>query len=106
MRIESAVVTNYRCIVDSGEFGVEADKTILVGINEAGKTALLKAIQLVSPTPDTPNIDWLFDAPAPMVDDIRRGNLERAEMAVAKVVLTPDSTDLEGLAREQHRCPV
>jgi len=98
MRIESAVVTNYRCIVDSGEFGVEADKTILVGINEAGKTALLKAIQLVSPTPDTPNIDWLFDAPAPMVDDIRRGNLERAEMAVAKVVLTPDSTDLEGLA--------
>lgn len=98
MRIESAVVTNYRCIVDSGEFGVEADKTILVGINEAGKTALLKAIQLVSPTPDTPNIDWLFDAPAPMVDDIRRGNLDRAEMAVAKVVLTPDSTDVEGLA--------
>lgn len=98
MRIESAVVTNYRCIVDSGEFGVEADKTILVGINEAGKTALLKAIQLVSPTPDTPNIDWLFDAPAPMVDDIRRGNLDRAEMAVATVVLTPDSTDVEGLA--------
>lgn len=97
MRIESAVVTNYRCIVDSGEFGVEADKTILVGINEAGKTALLKAIQLVSPTPDTPKIDWLFDAPAPMVDDIRRGNLDRERMAVAKVVLTPDANDVEGL---------
>lgn len=98
MRIESAVATNYRCIVDSGEFGVETDKTILVGINEAGKTALLKAIQLVSPTPDTPKIDWLFDAPAPMVDDIRRGNLDREQMAVAKVVLVPDPTDLEGLA--------
>lgn len=98
MRIESAVVTNYRCIVDSGQFGVEADKTILVGINEAGKTALLKAIQLASPTSDTPKIDWLFDAPAPMVDDIRRGNLNREEMAVAKVVLAPDTTDVEGLA--------
>lgn len=98
MRIESAVVTNYRCIVDSGDFGVEADKTILVGINEAGKTALLKAIQLVSPTPDTPKIDWLFDAPAPMVDDIRRGNLDRERMAVARVILTPDATDVDGLA--------
>ncbi|MET4705860.1 AAA family ATPase [Frigoribacterium sp. UYMn621] len=98
MRIESAVVTNYRCIVDSGAFGVESDKTILVGINEAGKTALLKAIQLVSPTSDTPKIDWLFDAPAPMVDDIRRGNLDRERMAVAKVVLTPDATDVDGLA--------
>lgn len=98
MRIESAVVTNYRCIVDSGEFGVEADKTILVGINEAGKTALLKAIQLVSPTPDTPKLDWLFDAPAPMVDDIRRGNLDRARMAIAKVVLKPDTSDVDGLA--------
>lgn len=98
MRIESAVVTNYRCIVDSGEFGVEADKTIMVGINEAGKTALLKAIQLVSPTPDTPKIDWLFDAPAPMVDDIRRGNLDRERMAVAKVVLTPDAADVDGVA--------
>lgn len=98
MRIESAIVTNYRCIVDSGEFGVEADKTILVGINEAGKTALLKAIQLVSPTADTPKIDWLFDAPAPMVDDIRRGNLDRERMAVAKVVLTPDAADVDGLA--------
>lgn len=98
MRIESAIITNYRCIVDSGEFGVEADKTILVGINEAGKTALLKAIQLVSPTADTPKIDWLFDAPAPMVDDIRRGNLDRERMAVAKVVLTPDAADVDGLA--------
>lgn len=98
MRIESAVATNYRCIVDSGAFDVETDKTILVGINEAGKTALLKAIQLVSPTPDTPKIDWLFDAPAPMVDDIRRGNLDRERMAVAKVVLTPDAADVDGLA--------
>ncbi len=61
MRIESAVVTNYRCIVDSGEFGVEPDKTILVGINEAKKTALLKAIQLASPSPDTPKIDAIQD---------------------------------------------
>lgn len=70
MRVESATVSNFRCVIDSCQFEVESDKTILVGINEAGKTALLKALQHASPTDDTVAIDWLFDAPASMVDDI------------------------------------
>lgn len=97
MRIESATVKNFRCVVDSGSFEVEADKTVLVGINEAGKTALLKALQHVSPTDDVKNIDWLFDAPAAMVDDIRRGNLDPANLAVAEVVMCPEPKNLVGL---------
>lgn len=98
MRVESAQVSNFRCVVDSGRFEVESDKTIFVGINEAGKTALLKALQHVSPTDDTAAIDWLFDAPASMVDDIRRKNLDPAKLAVARVVMRPEAKDLAGLS--------
>lgn len=98
MRIESAAVTNFRCVIDSGQFDVSPDKTILVGINEAGKTALLRALQHVSPTDDIAAIDWLFDAPASMVDDIRRKNLDPAKLAVARVVMLPEPKDLAGLS--------
>lgn len=98
MRVESATVSNFRCVIDSGQFEVESDKTILVGINEAGKTALLKALQHASPTDDTAAIDWLFDAPASMVDDIRRKNLDPATLAVARVVMRPEPKDLAGLS--------
>lgn len=98
MRVESAQVSNFRCVLDSGRFEVESDKTIFVGINEAGKTALLKALQHASPTDDTAAIDWLFDAPASMVDDIRRKNLDPAKLAVARVVMRPEAKDLAGLS--------
>lgn len=97
MRIEAARVSNFRCVVDSGRFEVEPDKSILVGINEAGKTALLKALQHASPTEDVKDIDWLFDAPATMADDIRRDNLDPAKLAVTKVVMRPEPKDLIGL---------
>lgn len=97
MRIESVIVRNYRCVLESERFQIERDKTILVGINEAGKTALLKATQLASPADGAKEIDWLFDAPASMVDDIRRKNLDPAKLAVSKVVMKPDFSDLEGL---------
>lgn len=97
MRIESAEVTNFRCIRSSLQFEVEHDKTILVGINEAGKTALLKALQHASPTKDTPGIDYLYDAPSGMVDDIRRGNVKTSDLAVARVVMRPEQKDLEGI---------
>ena len=50
MKLVKAQVKNYRSIVDSGPFDVERSKTILVGPNEAGKTALLRALQQINPT--------------------------------------------------------
>jgi predicted ATPase len=97
MRIESAQVRNYRSVVDSGTFEVEPDKTILVGINEAGKTAILRGIQQASPAADAAKIDWLYDAPAGLVDDIRRGNLDQASLPVAMVTMRPEAKDLTGL---------
>lgn len=98
MRVTEARVQNYRCIADSGRFAVEKDKTILVGINEAGKTALLRAIQHASPAPDTPPLDYLYDAPAALVDDLRRGIKHAEDLPVAEVALKPEAPDLAGLA--------
>ena len=45
MKLQKVRVTNYRSIIDTGDFSIDETKTILVGPNEAGKTALLQAIQ-------------------------------------------------------------
>ena len=45
MRLTKARVQGYRSIIDTGYFDVEDGKTILVGPNEAGKTAILQALQ-------------------------------------------------------------
>lgn len=44
MKLKSAHVTNFRSILDSGQVDIEAS-TCLVGKNEAGKTAFLKALE-------------------------------------------------------------
>jgi len=49
MKLVRAQVTNFRSVEDSGIFEI-GDLTCLVGKNEAGKTAILKALHGVSPT--------------------------------------------------------
>jgi hypothetical protein len=48
MILESVRVENFRCIDDSTEFSIRA-LTTLVGKNESGKTALLKALYRINP---------------------------------------------------------
>jgi energy-coupling factor transporter ATP-binding protein EcfA2 len=48
MILESARVENYKCIDDSTEFSIRS-LTALVGKNESGKTALLKALYRINP---------------------------------------------------------
>ncbi|MCY3950082.1 MAG: AAA family ATPase [Acidimicrobiaceae bacterium] len=49
MRLKKARIQNYRSIRDTGWFDVDEAKTILVGPNEAGKTAILEALQRITP---------------------------------------------------------
>ena len=63
MKLRDVRVTNYRSIIDSGLFEVDKTKTILVGPNEAGKTALLQAIQHLNPPPGTKKLHALRDYP-------------------------------------------
>ena len=48
MRLLTVKVQDFRCVEDSTEFPI-ADVTCLVGKNESGKTALLKALHKIKP---------------------------------------------------------
>ena len=53
MKLKSVRVQNFRSVEDSGEFTVE-HLTCLVGKNEAGKTAILQAIEGLNPHKASP----------------------------------------------------
>lgn len=63
MKLIKVHVQNYRSILDSGEIEIEKIKTVLVGINEAGKTALLKAINQLNPASEIERVSLLRDFP-------------------------------------------
>lgn len=48
MRLTHVTVSNFKSVEDSGEFSI-GDVTCLVGKNEAGKTALLQALDRLNP---------------------------------------------------------
>ena len=63
MRLSKARVQGYRSVIDSGFFDVDNGKTILVGPNEAGKTAILQALYKLNPPEGTDLFDPLRDYP-------------------------------------------
>lgn len=63
MRLIKAQVKNYRSIIDTGEFDVDKIKTVFVGINEAGKTAILKALHQLNAGSDIEKPVLLRDFP-------------------------------------------
>ncbi len=98
MKLTQARVQNYRSVRDTGWFEVEDAKTILVGPNEAGKTAVLEALQQVNPPPGVKGFDALRDYPRKLYNaDIQSGRLapSRIPVASARFALEPD--DLAGL---------
>lgn len=93
MRIAQARITNYRSVVDSGLFEVEPEKTILVGINEAGKTAVLKALQSINAPEGTKELDYLFDYPRSQLNDIQRGKKSLSMVKVAEATFSLSDDD-------------
>jgi len=105
MRLARARVQNYRSVKDSGWFDIEHDKTILVGPNEAGKTALLRAIEHVSPGPLVKPFDSLRDYPRSEYWRIQSGEVDPANVPVvtAEFELSPD--DQEAIAEISPHFP-
>ena len=98
MRLTRARVQNYRSIRDTGWFDVEEAKTILVGPNEAGKTALLEALQQINAPAGTRQFEPLRDYPRKLYnEDIQSGRLDPAEIPVASAMFRLDSDDLDEL---------
>lgn len=99
MKLKKARVQNYWSIHDSGWFDVEADKTVIVGPNEAGKTALLRALQTVNMPPGrTLELDPLRDYPRSRYREIDEGLVELSDVVVATAVFELEDYDRVVLA--------
>lgn len=85
MKLTSARVTEFRSVWDSGEFSI-GDITCLVGKNEAGKTALLKAMYRINPiVASDANFDVTDDYPRAYVSDYEE-EVKESEREAAQVV--------------------
>src|SRR5487761_401066 len=93
MRLSKARVMKYRSIKDTGWFDVEETKTILVGPNEAGKTALLRALEQLNPGPDVAGFNALRDYPRSELNDINRKLVDPAEVIVVDAEFELDDDD-------------
>jgi energy-coupling factor transporter ATP-binding protein EcfA2 len=104
MRLKKACVRKYRSIRDSGWFDVEDGKTILVGPNEAGKTALLEALQQLNPPKGVRKFDPLRDYPRSEYNDITTGRVTPAKVTVVEAKFALEPNDKEAVPAAFHEC--
>jgi predicted ATP-dependent endonuclease of OLD family len=106
MRLSKVRVQNYRSIIDTGEFDVEQLKTILVGPNEAGKTAILQAIQQINPPQNVKNFVPLRDFPRSLYTQISRGDLEPKDVEVVAATFNLEPKDIERAPEQIKALPI
>lgn len=82
MRLKTAHVRNYRSNKATGVFDIEHAKTILVGPNEAGKTAILQALQRIHAPKGVKGFDPLRDYPRALYNDITTGKVKPEDVPV------------------------
>lgn len=97
MRLIKARIQNYRSIVDTGWFDVEQAKTIMVGPNEAGKTAILQALQQINPPKDVPRFDPLRDYPRAKYNEITTGKVDPSNVTVVEAHFSLEREDIDEL---------
>jgi hypothetical protein len=94
MKLKKARVQNYWSVHDSGWFDIEGDKTVIVGPNEAGKTAVLRALQTVNLPPGRAlELDPLRDYPRSRYREIDEGLVELSDAIVATAVFALEDHD-------------
>ena len=109
MRLTHVRVQNYRCVRDTGWFDVEQAKTILVGPNEAGKTAVLEALQQINRPDGGKGFDPLRDYPRKLYNaDIQSQKRDPREIPVASACFALEPDDLaelpDGFGATGYRC--
>ena len=97
MKLTDVRVQNYRSIRDSGKFPVEKIKTIMVGPNEAGKTAVLQALQQINPPAGVKNFNPLRDYPRALYNDIATKRVLPSSVTVVTAWFKPDPSELNGI---------
>lgn len=104
MKLHKARVQNYRSIIDTGEFEIEALKTIMVGPNEAGKTVILQALQQLNKPSDISGFDTLRDYPRSLYNDISTKKVDPSDVTVVTGYFQLDKEDIELLPIEFKDC--
>lgn len=104
MRLKTAQVCNYRSVRDTGPFAIEDAKTILVGPNEAGKTAILQALQQLNKPKGVRDLDPLRDYPRALFNDITKEVVKPEKVLVARGVFTLDEDDKAAVPPEYRQC--
>lgn len=104
MRLKKVRVTKYRSIRDTGWFDVENAKTILVGPNEAGKTALLEALQQINPPQGVRRFDPLRDYPRSEFNDITTGKVRPEDVTVVEAHFSLEDNDIGAMPKEFMQC--
>ena len=104
MRLRKARVKNYRSIRDTGLFDVETQKTILVGPNEAGKSALLSALQRINPPGSIRRFDALRDYPRADFSDVMSRKIRLEEETIVEGHFDLDPADKETVPEEFREC--
>lgn len=95
MRLINAHVRKYRSIRDTKLFEVERNKTILVGPNEAGKSALLEALEQLNCAKESQGFAPLRDYPRSEYNDIttKKVLLEQVTVVEGHFALEPQDQD-------------
>ena len=102
MKLTKVRITEFQSIQDSTEFEI-GDITCLIGKNESGKTALLKALYRLNPINESDgNFDVTEDYPRQTVtdyeDDVESGHQEPAHVVQATYEL--EDIDIDAVKRE------
>src|SRR5262245_43959165 len=97
MRLSAARVQSYRSIRDTGWFDVERCKTILVGPNEAGKSAVLQALQQINAPWGVAGFDALRDYPRSQYNDIDTGKVKPEDVTVVSAKFALEPSDIAAL---------
>jgi predicted ATPase len=104
MRLSGARVQKYRSIRDTGWFDIEDAKTILVGPNEAGKTALLQALQQINAPADIRKFEALRDYPRSEYNDISTGKVDPKSVVVVSARFALDAEDQAAIPEPFRDC--
>ena len=102
MKLISARVTNYKNIIDSGEFTLD-DVTCLVGKNQSGKSTLLQALYRLNPVePGLHEFNYESDYPKAFATEYNKG-MDSDDRVHAVVVIgrfTLDDDDIQAITSE------
>lgn len=97
MKLTSVHIREYKSVTDSTLFNI-ADVTCLVGKNEAGKTAILEALNRLNPIVPTKTFNADHDYPRAKVEDYHQEieKKKRTPAIVVSTVFTLTSDEMRG----------